>query len=235
MPKKRQPRLYSYVLRYDDGAAPNPFYGICTLVICKPRIRLGAQEGDWVVGTGSAHSPLGDKRGWLVYAMKLTQPKLTLAKYDKWAKKHCRGKLPDPANSDIDRRCGDAIYDFSGRKPKQRWSVHGQGEKKTDLSGRYALLSKQFFYFGSQPIELPKKLKKICHPTSGERWRPNEALKDDFVTWLESLGKPVNKVFAAPARPPLRQKRLRGNCSDNRPCTTSCVQPKNPPRQNPRC
>ena len=45
------PNLFSYVLRYDDGAAPNPFWGTCTLAICKPAIRRKANLGDWVVGT----------------------------------------------------------------------------------------------------------------------------------------------------------------------------------------
>jgi hypothetical protein len=45
--------LFTYCIPYDDGAAPNPFWGLCTLAICKPSIRRVAKEGDWVVGTGS--------------------------------------------------------------------------------------------------------------------------------------------------------------------------------------
>ena len=41
-------KLYSYCLPYDDGAAPNPFWGTCTLVICKPAIRRTARVGDWI-------------------------------------------------------------------------------------------------------------------------------------------------------------------------------------------
>ena len=40
------PRLFTYVLAHDNGAAPNPFGGVCTLVICKPQIRRSAKEGD---------------------------------------------------------------------------------------------------------------------------------------------------------------------------------------------
>ena len=46
-------KIYSYVLRIDDGAAPNPFWGLCTLTICKPAIRRNAQIADWIIGTGS--------------------------------------------------------------------------------------------------------------------------------------------------------------------------------------
>ena len=45
-------KLYTYCLRYDDGAAPNPYWGVCTLVICKPAIRRSAEPGDWVVVFG---------------------------------------------------------------------------------------------------------------------------------------------------------------------------------------
>ena len=47
--------IYSYVLRTDDGAAPNPLWGTCTLTICKPVIRRTAKVGDWVIGVGSAN------------------------------------------------------------------------------------------------------------------------------------------------------------------------------------
>ena len=35
-------RVHSYVVRYDSGFAPNPFYEYCTLATCKPNIRKGA-------------------------------------------------------------------------------------------------------------------------------------------------------------------------------------------------
>ena len=51
------PRLFSYCIPVDDAAAPNPFWGYCTLAICKPGHWRVAQVGDWVIGTGSC-SPL---------------------------------------------------------------------------------------------------------------------------------------------------------------------------------
>jgi hypothetical protein len=71
---ERVPRLFSYVLRKDDGAAPNPFWGVCTLAICKPVIRRTAEVDDWVVGTGSKRAPDGrDLSGTVVYAMRITK------------------------------------------------------------------------------------------------------------------------------------------------------------------
>jgi len=51
MPSEPKPEadLYSYTVRYDDGAAPNPFNGMCTLAICKPAIRRTAAPGDATV------------------------------------------------------------------------------------------------------------------------------------------------------------------------------------------
>ncbi len=46
-------KIYSYVVRYDSGFAPNPFGDYCSLATCKPRIRKSIHKDDWVVGTGS--------------------------------------------------------------------------------------------------------------------------------------------------------------------------------------
>ena len=63
-------KLFVYVVRYDSGFAPNPFFGYCTLATCKPGIRKGAQEGDWIAGVGSKQK--GQTRK-LVYAMKVEE------------------------------------------------------------------------------------------------------------------------------------------------------------------
>src|SRR5450759_4031334 len=63
------PLLFSYTIPIDDGAAPNPFCGMCSLAICKPAIRRVAKQGDWVAGLGSRNAPSGDLGAHLVYAM----------------------------------------------------------------------------------------------------------------------------------------------------------------------
>ena len=60
--------LFSYIVRYDDGYAPNPFHGFCTLAYCKYPMRPYVQEGDYVVGLGKKE--LGNR---LVYAMRVTE------------------------------------------------------------------------------------------------------------------------------------------------------------------
>ncbi len=52
-------RLFSYTIPI-DGAAPNPFHGMCSLAICKPAIRRTASSGDWIVGLGPRNAPSGN-------------------------------------------------------------------------------------------------------------------------------------------------------------------------------
>ncbi len=35
------PKLYSYVVEHDNGHAPNPYFGVCTLCRCKFRKHRG--------------------------------------------------------------------------------------------------------------------------------------------------------------------------------------------------
>jgi hypothetical protein len=105
-------RLFSYCLRYDDGAAPNPFWGVCSLAICKPAIRRVAEVGDWIVGTGSATSPIGNIGGDVVYAMRVDEI-LTMAQYDAFTLAELPKKIPASSSNDPRRLVGDSIYDFS--------------------------------------------------------------------------------------------------------------------------
>ncbi len=148
-------RLFSYAVRYDDGAAPNPFWGVCSLTIRKPTIRRDAEVDDWIVGLGYAKSPIGDISDHVVYAMKVTG-KMTLEEYDQFCKTFVPKKKPDWRNIDYRMRMGDCIYNFtSGSEPKMRTGIHKEENKEKDLSGLYALVSKQFYYFGNKPVKLP--------------------------------------------------------------------------------
>ena len=62
-------KLYSYVMKYDDGFAPNTTGEYLTLATCKPNIRRVAKVGDYVIGTGSL--PRGNQ-GNLIYIMQVT-------------------------------------------------------------------------------------------------------------------------------------------------------------------
>jgi len=167
-------KIYSYIIRVDDGAAPNPYGDICTLTICKPKIRKAADEGDWIIGTGSKNIRLrdGSKHDFsksLVYAMKVTDKK-TLPEYDKYCLKYLKIKIPNWKSKQFDKKMGDCIYDYAkSNNPIQRDGIHGKSNKRKDISGKYSLLSKYFYYFGSEPKLIPKKLYALIHTTQGHK------------------------------------------------------------------
>lgn len=177
--------LFSYCIPFDDGAAPNPFWGACTLAICKPVIRRKAERGDWVVGTGSKRSPIGDISGMVVYAMRVDRT-MTMEEYDQDTQLELPDKVPQMESADQVRRYGDSIYDFSTSIPSLRPSVHTEKNRRTDLGGKNVLLSNYFFYFGDQPVALPGELQDIVHQRQGHRRLPHRLVT--FVDWIHSLG-----------------------------------------------
>ena len=197
------PSLFSYVLKIDDGAAPNPFWGLCTLTICKPVIRRNAKIGDWVIGTGSKNSKTSakDKRRQdfsehLCYAMKVIEI-MSLKEYDEYCQKSLKNKIPKIRGSSYNYAVGDCIYDFSDGTPKQRLSVHNEGNMATDLNGKNALLSNQFYYFGENPVFLPLKFHGIIKRNQGHRKITDQKLISDFEDWVTKfkLRKPYGPMY----------------------------------------
>lgn len=190
--------LYSYTVRVDDGAAPNPFRGLCTLAICKPGIRRTARKGDWIAGLGSKNPQGGtDLSGKLVYAMQVREV-VSMADYDRLAPSRWPHRLPSVTSADLSERLGDCIYDFSGATPVQRLGVHGRGNVQTDLSGENVLISDDFYYFGSRAIGLPADLLPICHQTQGHKSSSNAARAKRFVSWIRGLGLRPGQLYGWP-------------------------------------
>lgn len=178
-------RLFTYTIPVDDGAAPNPFSGYCTLAICKPGIRRVAKVGDWVAGLGSINAPGGDLSGRLVYAMRVEEV-LSLRDYDLQAPARWPSKIPNIHSNALQDRLGDCIYDYSSGSHKLRPSVHNYKNEKTDLRGENVLISKDFYYFGSRAVELPPNLLSIRHQTQGHRSNSNDPYVDEFISWIRT-------------------------------------------------
>jgi len=197
------PKIYSYILKSDGGAGPNPFWDICTLTICKPAIRRTAEIGDWIIGTGSKRVKLEDGQrhdfsGSLVYAMKVSN-KLTLAEYDSYCRQYMRNKIPKWFDRDWKKKLGDCIYDYSkGSRPRLRKSVHKCKNMTRDLSGQYALLSDHFYYFGREARPFPGHLKRLVMHTQGHLKIENEEIVRKFIKWISRFKK--NKLYADPQR-----------------------------------
>ncbi len=190
-------RLFTYTIPVDDGAAPNPFRGMCSLAICKPGIRRVAKPEDWVAGLGSTNAPSGDLSGRLVYAMRVEEV-LSLKEYDHQAPSRWPHRIPNAQSADLSERLGDCIYDYASGGPDQRQSVHGPANAATDLWGENVLISRDFYYFGNRAIRLPDYLLPICHQTQGHRSDSNSPYFDQFISWLRSLKLARGQLYGWP-------------------------------------
>ena len=187
--------LFSYVVRYDSGFAPNPFYGYCTLATCKPRIRQHAQIGDWVVGTGS--DARGVRRGGhLVYAMRVTE---ILSTAEFWNDHRFERKKPNLFYNWV-AASGDNIYEPLGHgrwRQLSSYHSHEDGSRRQDHVVRDTgveriLVSNDFVYFGGEGPQLPAlfldggRLQMICLHRNYRRVR-DEPVIAAFEKWMRSL------------------------------------------------
>lgn len=191
--------MFSYVVRYDSGFAPNPFFGYCTLATCKPKIRKDARYNDWVVGTGSGARDI-KRAGHLVYAMRVTEVLPTTCY---WHDKRFEKKKPDLFLS-WKSASGDNIYEpvkLSQWKQLDSYHSHRDGSRNNDHVERDTnvekiLVSEDFVYFGGEGPKLPDRFinKKfdnrrtiLCEGRADRRIRDSEVIAD-FENWFRSLG-----------------------------------------------
>lgn len=184
--------LFTYVVRYDVGFAPNPFYGICTLATCKPGIRRTAMPGDWVAGIGSKQKGQG---GLLVFAMRVDEV-ITYDGY--WSDPRFLRKRPNRAGS-LKQRYGDNIYHCApdGESWIQEDGRHSLADGtpnmdhvRKDTSAPRVLISQAFAYYGDKAIDIPEEFRDwgeldICTGGRGYRRHFPEDLRDGFISWLE--------------------------------------------------
>lgn len=189
------PNLFSYVVRYDSGFAPNPFHGYCTLATCKPGIRQHAQVDDWLVGTGS--DAMGVRRGgYLVYAMRVTE---VLSTEEYWLDPRFQDKKPNLHYNWL-ATSGDNIYELiaPGRwRQLNSYHSHDDGSPREDHIERDTrvqriLVSDDFIYFGAEGPRVPDRFcnegeeKVVCAHRHYRRIR-QEPIITAFVGWIRSL------------------------------------------------
>jgi hypothetical protein len=198
----KENRLFSYCIPVDDGAAPNPYFELCTLAICKPVIRRVAKVGDWVAGVGAMNVNGKDYSGRLVYAMKISQIE-SMETYDEICRSDWNHKIPDMTSSDSRRWVGDCIYDFSkeSNEPVLRNSVHKEGNRCTDLNGKNVLISDEFYYFGENAIHIPEHLHGIIKQGQAHKSNANDHLKNAFIEFIRNSGFEKNVLYGKPQLP----------------------------------
>jgi hypothetical protein len=178
---------------HDTGFSPNPFWGFCTLANCKPQIRRTAKLGDWIVGL----SPKA-KGNKIIYAMRVDE-KLTYEEY--FRDKRFASRIPDFGTGCIIHKCGDNIYQPIARgRFRQVQSMHSNGRRENaktkahDLGGENVLVSKNFHYFGSNAIELPRDL----HPLKIGRAHRCHFSEEVIKRFLRFIAGQPRGVCAAP-------------------------------------
>jgi hypothetical protein len=180
-------RLFSYVVSYDAGTAPNVSDGFCSLAICKPSIRRVAEKGHWILGLAPASG-----QGRVVYCMQV-DAKVTWKQYieactgtghiEGFDHAGLRRRVPRDKNS-----LGDCIWkDIGGEHdPLPSFSGHERDSYVQDVkNGVNVLLSRTFWYFGSESrLQLPLDLYESLRPGRGHRSTANEPSKEQFREWF---------------------------------------------------
>ena len=187
-------KLFSYVVADDEGFAPNPFWGYCTLACCKPKIRASVKKGDWIVGIGSSKNVGKDK---IIYVMRVDEV-LSFEKYS--TDKRFKNKIPSYG---LKEERGDNIYFKKGN----RWSLrnpkisyHDKENIESDIEkGKNVLVSEYYFYFGREAKKIPPKFREILKrgkdgkPGPGHKSNFKPELIKEFIDWIEKKYKKYKK------------------------------------------
>ena len=187
----KMPDVFAYRVEHDRGLAPNPFFGICSLAVCKPKIRKKAEIGDFVIGTSSYDRDRVRRSrvagGGAVLIMRVTD----VTCFDDYHADHPR-KRPDMRGSRM-RRGGDAIYhrdpvtgewiqaDSLHSHPGGRLSA-ADLRRDTGLTENI-LLSEDFTYWGRQAVALPAHLGMFTRKEVREQHEFSAAAKAAFIAW----------------------------------------------------
>lgn len=183
---------FRYKLEHDYGFAPNPFHGILSLATCKGQIRKNKhlQIGDWVIGLGSV--AMGNINH-LIFAMQLDE-KITFDDY--WNDPRFQCKKPN-INGSLLQLYGDNVYHTDAQTTKiiQENCAHSKEDGKVnikhynrDLDGKYVLLSKNFYYFGTNAPLIPTEYSYIYNVARSIKYL--DLMGDDiriqkFINWIE--------------------------------------------------
>ena len=186
-------RLFSYVVARDYGFAPNPFFGMCSLATCKPKIRRYASVGDWIIGTGSK---VKGRQGHLVYAMRVTEA-MTFNEY--WADERFQSKKPNLKGS-LKQAFGDNIYFQDREGAWQQMDSHHSYKDGTpnqfnitnDTQVDRMLLSTEYAYWGDSGPAIPQRFRdldgfNVC-ALRGYKCNFSDQSVNEFISWLCSLG-----------------------------------------------
>jgi hypothetical protein len=162
-------RIYRYKLVTDSGMAPCPDDGMVSLATCKPGIRAGAGEGDWVIG----FYPQPERPGVVAWAGRVVRS-IPVGDYER----EFRGRP-------------DAVYrqNPDGSFKRLRPDYHpGLAQYRRDTLSPVLIFDRAAsWYFGDNPRILPTQLMHLA--ATARNYQVNGTNVDDadlLETWLRS-------------------------------------------------
>lgn len=195
-------QLYSYKMTHDTGFAPNPFGITLTLATCKPRIRLCKTKGQWIAGFTSkalTNGKVGEER--LVYLMRIGE-KCHFRDY--FFDPRFQDKIPNMEAPGPVAKAGDNIYKplvpgacedthFEQIRNPNHWGAAEPSgfDLKRDLSGQFALIADEFYYFGVRALMIPADFRPFLprgQSAHGRLTSSNQAIR--FVQFIRQHYKP---------------------------------------------
>jgi hypothetical protein len=154
-------RLFSYVVEHDLGFSPNPFGGYCTLAHCK---FSRSHRGNVV-----ELARIGD---WVVGTGGASQ------------RSSGHGTLIYAMK--VTEKLTLQQY-FSDERFRGRADNHSEDADRTD---RFALISNDFFYFGTNAVPIPPQFLTLEKKGPGFRDKFDEPFITKFEEWLRKLSQP---------------------------------------------
>lgn len=182
--------LFSYVVRWDHGFAPNPFHGVCSLATCKPGIRKKAVVGDWVLGTGPSKRGYADRAVFLMQVDEITT-------FDEYWRAPAFARKRPVLNGSFKVRFGDNIYhrEHPGGPWIQSDSRHSQDgaianvknlQRDTGTTDN-VLLSRHFIYWGDRAPVIPAKFAKFHIGRPSYKYNYSDKDVADFLAWAAAF------------------------------------------------
>jgi hypothetical protein len=190
--------VWTYVIAYDAGAAPNFDPPSTTLTVCKPRIRKSARRGDLVLAFNAKR--LNPTEPHSVRWAGVVTEIIPLNNY--WKNSRFQGKKPDRSQTP------DNIYyqnSRTGELDQAKNTTHGPADRARDISGANALVLKPSWHFGPAVAVLPKtfNLRMIGGRRGHRRFPIDELTFDKLKLWLDKHvpdARSVGKLIAEDIR-----------------------------------
>ena len=170
-------RLYTYVVRFDGGLAPNPFWGWCTLAVCTPNHQGSRIEaGDWIAGFFDK-----DNGHRFLYAMEVAEG-IDMNRYFK--DERFAAKRPRIRGTWM-QRCGDNFYSQhrNGDWKQHRTPFHTAADLKRDTKHPFVFAATRFWYLGQEANRLPRRFRPLAGGRGARVNHPPEMV-DQFKSWV---------------------------------------------------